>query len=58
MTIQPSAPAPALASSSSTQLTNERAQELIRLMTDGLVNIVDKSGEFLLKRESTACVSY
>lgn len=32
-------------------LTNERAEELIRLMTDGLVNIEDKTGEFLLHRE-------
>jgi hypothetical protein len=32
-------------------LTNARAEELIRLMTDGLVNIVDESGEFLLKCE-------
>lgn len=33
------------------ELTNERAEELIRLLTDGLVNIVDKTGEFLLKRK-------
>jgi len=32
-------------------LTLERAEELIRSMTDGLVNIVDKTGEFLLERE-------
>ena len=42
MTVQPT----------STQLTNEKSEQLIRLMTDGLVNIVDKSGEFLLKCES------
>jgi hypothetical protein len=35
-------------------LNNDRAEELIRMMTDGLVNIVDKSGEFLLKCE---CIS-
>lgn len=29
----------------------ERSQDLIRLMTDGLVNIVDTSGDFLLRRE-------
>jgi hypothetical protein len=32
-------------------LTVDRAEELIRLLTDGLVNIVDTSGEFLLKRQ-------
>lgn len=32
-------------------LTVDRAEQLIRLMTDGLVNIQDKTGEFLLKRE-------
>jgi hypothetical protein len=35
---------------SSAPLTVDRAEQLIRLMTDGLVNIVDKTGEFLLKR--------
>ena len=29
----------------------ELAERLIRRMTDGLVNIVDKTGEFLLHRE-------
>lgn len=33
------------------ELTPDRAEQLIRLLTDGLVNIVDKTGEFLLKRE-------
>lgn len=33
-------------------LTVERAEQLIRLLTDGLVNIVDETGEFLLPRES------
>lgn len=33
-------------------LTPERAEELIRLLTDGLVNIKDETGEFLLHRES------
>ena len=37
---------------SAAKLTNAKAEELIRLMTDGLVNIVDESGEFLLKRAS------
>lgn len=32
-------------------LTEERAEQLIRLMTDGLVNIVDKTGEFLMPSE-------
>lgn len=32
-------------------LTPQRAEELIRLLTDGLVNIEDKTGEFLLHRE-------
>ena len=36
----------------SNTLTVEKAESLVRLMTDGLVNIVDKTGEFLLKRES------
>lgn len=36
-------------------LTPERAEELIRLLTDGLVSIEDKTGEFLLHRES--CLS-
>ena len=36
-------------STSGATLSNARAEELIRLMTDGLVNIVDESGEFLLK---------
>jgi hypothetical protein len=35
----------------SNTLTVEKAESLVRLMTDGLVNIVDKTGEFLLKRE-------
>ncbi|ORY32177.1 putative glycosyl hydrolase family 88 protein [Naematelia encephala] len=34
---------------SAEKLTPERAEELIRLMTDGLVNIVDETGQFLLK---------
>lgn len=38
-------------------LTLERAEELIRSMTDGLVNIVDKTGEFLLPRESRVATS-
>lgn len=33
------------------QLTEQRAEELVRLMTDGLVNIVDKTGEFLMPSE-------
>lgn len=33
-------------------ITYDRAEELIRLLTDGLVNIKDKTGQFLLKRES------
>ena len=37
-------------------LTLERAEELIRSMTDGLVNIVDKTGEFLLPRESRVTI--
>ena len=37
-------------------LTLERAEELIRSMTDGLVNIVDKTGEFLLPRESRVAI--
>jgi unsaturated rhamnogalacturonyl hydrolase len=32
-------------------LTVEKAESLVKLMTDGLVNIVDETGEFLLKRE-------
>lgn len=36
----------------SNTLTVEKAESLVRLMTDGLVNIVDKTGEFLLKRKS------
>ena len=32
-------------------LSSQRAEHLIRLLTDGLVNIVDTTGEFLLKRE-------
>lgn len=32
-------------------LNVELAEELIRRMTDGLVNIVDKTGEFLLHCE-------
>lgn len=39
------------ATSPKLELTKERAEELIRLMTDGLVNIEDKTGEFLLRRE-------
>lgn len=35
----------------SNTLTVEKAESLVRLMTDGLVNIVDKTGEFLLKRK-------
>ena len=38
-------------SNMSNTLTVEKAESLVRLMTDGLVNIVDKTGEFLLKRE-------
>lgn len=38
----------------SNTLTIEKAESLVRLMTDGLVNIVDKTGEFLLKREPDA----
>lgn len=37
-------------------LSNEKAEGLIRLMTDGLVNIVDKSGEFLLKLDDGSVV--
>lgn len=33
-----------------TALTVPRAEELIKLLTEGLVNIVDETGEFLLKR--------
>lgn len=36
-----------------THLTVDLAEQLIRRMTDGLVNIVDKDGEFLLHRKST-----
>jgi hypothetical protein len=35
-------------------ITYDRAEELIRLLTDGLVNIKDKTGQFLLKRESAS----
>lgn len=35
----------------SDDLTIERAEQLIRRMTDGLVDIKDDSGEFLEKRE-------
>lgn len=35
-----------------TALTVPLAEQLIRRMTDGLVNIVDKDGEFLLHRTS------
>lgn len=38
----------------SNTLTVEKAESLVRLMTDGLVNIVDKTGEFLLKRKPTS----
>lgn len=38
-------------STQSEPLTVERAEKLIRLLTDGLVSIEDKTGEFLLKRE-------
>jgi hypothetical protein len=38
--------------SSTVSLTPERAEQLVRLLTDGLVNIVDESGQFLLKCES------
>lgn len=38
--------------SSNVSLTPERAEQLVRLLTDGLVNIVDESGQFLLKCES------
>lgn len=31
-------------------LTVERAEEIIRQLTDGLVNIKDETGQFLLKR--------
>lgn len=37
---------------SSVSLTPERAEQLVRLLTDGLVNIVDESGQFLLKCKS------
>jgi hypothetical protein len=33
-------------------MTYDKAEGLIRLLTDGLVNIKDKTGQFLLKRES------
>lgn len=33
----------------SNSLTVEKAETLVRLMTDGLVNITDTTGEFLLK---------
>ena len=32
------------------QLTVDKAEQLIRLLTDGLVNIVDETGQFLLPR--------
>lgn len=32
-------------------LTVEKAEGLVRLMTDGLVNIVDTTGEFLMPCE-------
>jgi hypothetical protein len=35
-------------------LTVERAEEIIRQLTDGLVNIKDETGQFLLKRASHA----
>jgi len=41
-------------SNMSNTLTVEKAESLVRLMTDGLVNIVDKTGEFLLKREPSS----
>jgi hypothetical protein len=37
--------------STSASLTVDRAEELIRQLTDGLVNIEDTTGQFLLKRE-------
>lgn len=40
----------------SNTLTVEKAESLVRLMTDGLVNIVDKTGEFLLKCEPIYCI--
>jgi hypothetical protein len=39
---------------STTTLTTELAEQLIAKMTDNLVNIKDKSGEFLLPREWTS----
>ncbi len=36
-----------------TPLTVEESQDLIRSLTDGLVNVVDKTGEFMLLRESS-----
>lgn len=41
-----------MTNSAATPLTVDLAEQLIRRMTDGLVNIVDKDGEFLLHRES------
>jgi hypothetical protein len=35
-------------------LTVQRAEEIIRQLTDGLVNIKDETGQFLLKRASPA----
>jgi hypothetical protein len=39
-------------SSSTSSLTVDKAESLIRQLTDGLVTIEDTTGEFLLKRMS------
>lgn len=40
-----------MTNTTATPLTVDLAEQLIRRMTDGLVNIVDTTGEFLLHRE-------
>jgi unsaturated rhamnogalacturonyl hydrolase len=40
-----------MTNATATTLTVDLAEQLIRRMTDGLVNIVDEKGEFLLHRE-------
>lgn len=37
-------------------MTVERAEELIRRMTDGLVNITDTTGEFLLRLDDGSII--
>lgn len=39
-------------------LTVERAEQLIRSLTEGLVNIKDETGEFLMTSEQTSKIAY